>query len=121
MNERSVLDAVRLEASRLGIRLWRNNSGCAYTQDGRLLRYGLANDSAAVNDVMKSADLIGIRPMVIEPWMIGGIAGIFVSVECKASDWKPDNSPRTKAQIVWRDLITALGGEAYITTHAGIL
>jgi hypothetical protein len=119
MKESDVLNAVRLEATQQGVRLWRNNVGATYTRDGSFIRYGLCNESSAVNDVMKSGDLIGIRPMIIEKWMVGGLVGVFVSRECKASDWKPDNSKRTKAQIAWRDLILQLGGDAEIVSGTG--
>ena len=121
MDERSVLDAVRLEASQLGIRLWRNNTGCFYDDTYRLVRYGLANDSTSVNKVLKSGDLIGIRPVVIEQHHLGKVIGQFVSRECKASDWKTDNSDRTKAQMAWCDLINSLGGDAQIVTSIGSL
>ena len=67
-SEASVQAAVRAEASRRGERVWRNNLG-AYTDpaSGQFVRYGLANDSKQLNDVIKSADLIGIRPVVVRP------------------------------------------------------
>ena len=121
MDERSVSDAVRLEASQLGIRLWRNNVGVFTNASGRPVRFGLANDSASTNGILKSADLIGIRPVTIEPRHVGTVIGQFVSRECKASGWKQDNSERTLAQIAWRDLINSLGGDAQITTSVGTL
>lgn len=121
MNERSVTDAVRLEASQLGIRLWRNNVGCFADDYNRLVRYGLANESSAINSVMKSGDLIGIRPVVIESHHVGTTIGQFVSRECKASNWTPDNSNHTKAQMAWCDLINSLGGDAQIVTSVGSL
>ena len=121
MRESDVLNAIRLEASRLSIHLWRNNVGCTYTEDGSFIRYGLANDSSTVNSIIKSGDLIGIRPVVIEPWMVGGIIGQFVSRECKASDWKYTGTPREKAQKAWCDLITARGGDAMIVKGPGSL
>ena len=121
MNERSVIDAVRLEASQLGIRLWRNNSGCFYDDAYRLVRYGLANDSAAANAVLKSGDLIGIRPVLIEQRHVGTVIGQFVSRECKESNWKMNNSDRTRAQVAWCNLINSLGGDAAIVTGIGSL
>lgn len=119
MNERDVIQIVRLEASEKGIRLFRNNVGATYTQDGSFLRYGLANESTQLNSVLKSADLIGIHPVVIEPWMVGGTIGQFVSRECKMSHWKYTGTDREKAQVAWRDLIRSLGGDAEIVTEKG--
>src|SRR5512138_3529682 len=65
-SEASVQAAVRLEAARRGIRLWRNNTGAAQDETGRVIRYGLANDSPAVSRVCKSSDLIGITPVTCQ-------------------------------------------------------
>lgn len=121
MDERDLVNVVRLEASQLGIRLWRNNCGCFSDNNGRLIRYGLANESAAVNAVMKSGDLIGIRPIVIDASMIGKTIGQFVSRECKASNWRLNNNERTRAQVAWCDLINSLGGDAQIVNSVGSL
>ena len=114
MKESDVSNLIRLEASRLGIHLFRNNVGATYTHDGSFIRYGLANESKSMNSLLKSADLIGIRPILIEPWMVGTILGQFVSREIKNTSWKEDNSPRSAAQRNWRDLIIRLGGDATI-------
>ena len=114
MKESDVLNKVRLAEASQGVRLFRNNVGCYYARDGSFIRYGLCNESAEVNRVMKSADLIGIRPVIIEPWMCGATFGMFVSRECKATDFRPDNSKRYLAQVAWRDLINSLGGDAKI-------
>jgi hypothetical protein len=121
MRESDVLNTVRLEAAELGIRLWRNNVGCTYTREGSFIRYGLCNESSAVNKVCKSADLIGIRPLLIEWYHVGTIIGQFVSRECKSSDWKPGNTERDRAQVAWRDLILSLGGDAAIVCGVGSL
>lgn len=123
MGESEVLNIVRLEASKKRVYLWRNNVGATHTESGSFIRYGLANDSKAMNAMLKSGDLIGIRPITIEAWMIGGVIGQFVSRECKASTWKESKKPnaREKAQIAWRDLIRKLGGDAEIVTKEGSL
>lgn len=123
MREADVLNLVRLEASNKRVYLWRNNVGATYTREGSFIRYGLANESKAMNTILKSADLIGIRLVVIEQWMVGGMIGQFVSRECKESKWKESAKPnaREKAQIAWRDLIIRLGGDAAIVTKEGSL
>ena len=67
-SEAAVQAAVRLEAARKGVRLFRNNVGALVDSRGVPVRYGLANDSKQLNEVMKSADLIGWRPLLIEPF-----------------------------------------------------
>lgn len=120
-SESNVQSRVRLEAAEKGVHLWRNNVGAGQLSNGNHIRWGLANDSAAVNALLKSGDLIGIRPMVVTQDMVGKVIGRFVSRECKAEGWHPDGSPRTVAQERWRDLINKLGGDAAIVDDTGSL
>ncbi len=109
--------AVRLDAARQGVHLWRNNVGALVDDRGVPVRYGLANDSRQVNEVIKSADLIGWKPVVITPHMVGMRLGVFVSVECKKADWREgEDRKREAAQKEWARLVTAAGGIAHITT-----
>ena len=70
-SEAAVQTAVRLGATADGGRLWRNNVGATTMDDGSFLRFGLANDSPAMNKQFKSSDLIGIRPVLIQPEHVG--------------------------------------------------
>jgi len=116
MSESYVQSAVRLAAAYAGVPLWRNNVGAGKLADGSFVRWGLANDSTAVNEITKSGDLIGVRPLLITPAMVGHTIGQFVSRECKPIGWKPDHSKRYLAQQRWADLINRLGGDARFTT-----
>ena len=120
-SEAAVQNAVRLEASRKGGRLWRNNVGAGYSDTGDFLRWGLANDSAQVNRTIKSADLIGLRPVLIEPKHVGLVLGQFVSREIKASGWKFSGTEREVAQLNWATLVNTLGGDARFATGEGTL
>lgn len=116
-SEAAVQADVRLLASQAGDRLWRNNVGAGTLEDGCFVRWGLANESARVNEHIKSADLIGIRPVVITPDRVGQTIGQFVSRECKAKGWKlTAGDKRGQAQMRWAELIMAFGGDAKITT-----
>lgn len=120
LSEAAVQTACRVEASRLGRRVWRNNLGV--TQDhetGSFVRYGLANDSAAVNSRLKSADLIGISPRIIQPLDVGGIIGQFVSYECKPAGWRYTGTDREVGQLAWATLVQSLGGDARFVTGLG--
>ena len=121
VSEASVSASVRLEASRKGMRLFRNNVGAAKTDTGSYVRFGLANDSEAVNKIIKSADLIGIKPVVITPGMIGRTIGQFLSREVKESSWRYSGTDREEAQLRWVELITSLGGDAAFATSVGSL
>lgn len=115
MAESSIQAAIRLAASQRGWRLFRNNVGALVDKDGRLIRFGLANDSKQMNATYKSGDLCGIIPRVITQDMVGKVIGQFASVEVKHPDWKPsDRDERYQAQCRWRDLINSLGGYAVI-------
>lgn len=120
-SEAAVLNAVRLEASRIGARVFRNNSGACEDKRGRLIRYGLANDSAAMNKAIKSSDLIGIRPVLITPDMVGCTIGQFVAREVKRADWKYTSTERENAQLRFLELIVSLGGDACFCNDVGSL
>ena len=109
-DESTVSDEVRLKASQLGWRLWRNNVGVAVDKRGIPVRYGLCNESKRMNTKTKSSDLIGIRPVVITQDMVGTTVGVFVAVEVKKSTWKWSGSPRELAQNNFLDIVNKLGG-----------
>lgn len=117
--EAYVQSAVRLEAPRYGCILWRNNVGALRDDRGVPVRYGLANDNRAINDRLKSADLIGIRKVLITPQHVGHVIGQFVSRECKRADWTYKGNAHEIAQMEWVNLLTAWGADAKIVTGTG--
>ena len=121
MSEAGVQSRIRLEAAQAGCYLWRNNVGVLPTDTGRPLRYGLANDSKGVNQKIKSADLIGIRPVLITQEHVGHIIGQFLSREVKEGGWRYSETPREKAQLAWAQLITAKGGDACFAAAEGTI
>ncbi len=121
-SEAAVQAATRVRASQLGWRLWRNNVGAFHDAEKNIhVRYGLANDSPQVNAVVKSGDLIGIRPRVIQPDDIGSLIGQFVSIECKHAGWTYSGDPHETAQANWANLVVSLGGDARFITNEGSL
>ena len=115
--ESHVMDAVRVEASKQGNRLWRNNIGAGMLPNGSFVRWGLGNE-AGMNKIMKSADLIGIKRVLITQEMIGTVIGQFYSVECKTPSWNPKNID--KGQLAWAALVNLLGGCAEFN-NTGVL
>lgn len=110
-DEASVQAAVRLEASRRNWMVWRNNSGAGKLNDGRMIRWGLANESERINKVIKSSDLIGLMPVTITQDMIGQTVGVFTALECKRSDWKGfPTDDRERAQERFLQLVRDYGG-----------
>jgi hypothetical protein len=113
--EGDVVDATRLEATEAGGRLWRNNSGALPDSRGRLIRFGLCNDSPAVNERVKSADLIGVRPVLVRPEHVGRTLGVFVARECKPPGWRYSGRGRERAQLRFLEIVATLGGDAAFT------
>jgi hypothetical protein len=116
-----VQSRVRLEASRKGVTLFRNQVGAMYDERGNFVRFGLANDSAQLNSRIKSADLIGMRPIVITAEMVGRTVGQFVSRECKRGDWSFTGDEHELAQLAWAAFVTSMGGDAAIVNGEGTL
>lgn len=120
-DESYVQSLVRLEAARKGLKLWRNNVGVLTNDAGVPVRYGLANDSKRLNETVKSGDLIGWRPLVITPAMVGGRIAQFVSRECKRPDWRYTGTDRERAQLRWIEAVVSDGGDAKFCNSEGTL
>ncbi len=101
--ESVVQDEIRLEAGRRNVLIMRNNTGaCEDAKTGRIIRYGLMNDSAGLNRKIKSTDLIGITP-----------GGRFVAIEAKREGWTFRKSDtRAVAQRTFIGLVRERGGVA---------
>lgn len=121
VTEAGVQSRVRLEASRKGKRLFRNNVGAGTLADGSFIRWGLANDSAQVNAVCKSSDLIGISAEIITVADVGQRRGRFVAREIKTPGWQYSATEREQAQLKFLELIASYGGDAKFATGEGTL
>jgi len=110
-SEAAAQQLIRLEVAYRGGRVWRNNSGAAQDEaTGRVVRYGLGNDSRAVNAVFKSSDLIGITPVTCP---CGRKYGVFTAYEVKKPGWslRPGDK-RGQAQFNFIKRVVSLGGYA---------
>lgn len=110
-SEARVQDLARLTATKLGWRLFRNNVGVLKDERGIPVRYGLCNDTPAMNKRVKSSDLIGIRPVIITPGMVGTTLGQFVGREIKKSGWQYKGNEHEQAQLRFGEIVTSLGGD----------
>ena len=121
-SESRVQASVRLEASQKGLVIFRNNSGALMDDRGVPVRYGLANESKAMNARIKSSDLIGIRPLLIGPQHVGHTIGQFVARECKHGAWRLSPTDKHEAaQLTFINLVLSLGGDAAFAAGVGTL
>jgi hypothetical protein len=120
-SETAVQTRIRLEASKKGGRLWRNNVGAGMLENGVFIRWGICNDSQQVNQKLKSSDLVGLRPVKITKQHIGLTLGIFVAREVKHAGWKYTGTDREKAQLNFLKLVASLGGDVAFATGEGTL
>lgn len=111
---------IRLDAAKSGLWLTRNNVGALIDERGVPVRYGLANESKAQNEQVKSADLIGIRSILIGPQHVGNVIGQFVSVECKHETWTFKGDKHETSQLNWANFVNSKGGFACFATGPGI-
>lgn len=110
---------VRVEAAQKGIWLTRNNCGSLLDSRGVPVRFGLANESKAQNEAVKSGDLIGIRPVLIGPQHMGRTIGQFVSREMKHEAWTYRGDRHERAQLAWINFVISKGGDAAFATGPG--
>jgi len=115
MNEAELTKLIRLQYANMGCLLWRNNVGACEDKDGRIIRYGLANESKQMNHEIKSSDLIGIHPVIITQEMVGMLIGQFMALECKRPGWKYTGTDREVAQDKFHQLVRSKGGYASFT------
>ncbi len=116
MNEAALQSIVRRDFAFIGP-IWRNNSGACTDATGRLVRYGLGNDSAQINASVKSSDLIAITPVKITADLIGQTLGVFTALEIKSPGWtqRPSDA-RALAQEKFHDIVRKAGGFAGFVT-----
>lgn len=110
---------VRIDAAEKGITLFRNNVGALLDERGVPVRYGLANESKAQNQLVKSADLIGLRPVLIGPHHVGQLIGQFVSREVKHQGWQYSGDKHEVAQLNWCNFVLSKGGDAAFCSGPG--
>lgn len=110
---------VRLDAAENRVWLTRNNVGVLIDKTGRPVRFGLANESKEQNEAVKSADLIGIRAVLIGPQHFGKVIGQLVSREVKHEGWVYTGDEHEVAQLAWANFILSKGGDAAFCTGPG--
>ncbi len=126
MSETPIVKETMIEASKLGLRLFRNNTGMGWAghpiykpqeaikmtiypgdvlvRNARALHAGLCTGSS---------DTIGFTPVVITPEMVGKTVAIFTAVECKTQEGKASEEQRD-----FLSMVKLNGGIAILLKHA---
>lgn len=115
-SEAAVSQRVALAAAEAGIVSWRNNVGAMMDENGNMVRFGLCNDTAALNKRFKSSDRIGINNTPITLDMVGLPRGQFWAREVKKAGWVYTGTEREVAQLAFGQLVIAHGGDFAFTT-----
>ena len=115
-SEAAVQQRVRTALAISGVMNWRNNVGAMMDDKGNMVRFGLCNDTAALNKRIKSSDLIGVSSAPITQAMVGLPRGQFVARECKAQGWKYTGTEHEIAQLKFGQIVIAAGGDFAFTT-----
>lgn len=123
-SEAYVQSLIRLEATRHGCRLWRNNVGAGdvlnrKTGELSFIRWGLCNSSKRENERTKSSDSVGIKPVLITQDMVGTTMGQFIAREFKKENWKKGRDSHTEAQGRFIRIVNSLGGDACFVNKEG--
>ena len=117
-SEAAVAADCRLALGRYGVVTMRNNVGVLEDRNGRPVRYGLCNETPAMNKVLKSADDICILPYTVTPQDIGRKLGIFLGVEHKKANWVYSGDGREAAQSNFQRMVNAAGGVGLFANSA---
>jgi hypothetical protein len=117
MNEKAIQSTVMLAASQAGLTIWRNNTGQAWTGDATRLKDGsvlIRNPRPLHVGLCKgSADLIGIRPVVVTPEMLGQTLAQFTAIEVKTPRGK-----LSEPQARFLAFVESKGGLALVARSA---
>lgn len=101
MRETDISNLIRMTASKLGARLFRNHRGKHLTMDGkRIVETGLAPGAS---------DLIGWTPVTITPEMVGRSVAVFTACEVKSGRRVP-----TTEQGNFLDRVNEAGGIGFV-------
>ena len=120
-SETAVDKEAALALSQEGCRLMRNNVGAFQDKNGQWVRYGLANESKAMNTATKSSDRIGWTIVEITPEMVGRKVAVFTAIEMKKEGYKPSGKAANShyaAQQNFCNTVKKAGGIAGIIDSA---
>lgn len=121
VSENAVASECRVLLGKLDIISMRNNVGVLEDRNGRPVRYGLCNESPAMNKVLKASDDILIIPHIVRPEDVGRKFGIFGAAEYKRKDWKFTGKGREVAQSNFHRMVQAKGGIGFFANNPAVI
>jgi hypothetical protein len=120
--ENKATEDVKLRAAMYNATLMRNNTGVAYTKDGRPVFFGLGNEGKKSNDSIRTSDLVGWTTITVTPEMVGKQVAVFTAPEVKKLGFikKLSYNPNTRehGQNIFREQVINAGGIADFVTCA---
>lgn len=126
--EAPVQASTRIEASRIGARLFRNNRGTFYAMDAvkRLIALVIKGDLAGARmqtgrqriysaglEATGASDLVGDFPVTITPEMVGMTLAVAFYVEVKEPNWKKPSGETEMQQLNFITQANARGAIAF--------
>jgi len=117
-SEAAVASECRLALNQRGIITMRNNVGALKDVKGRMVRFGLCNDTPGMNEVIKSSDDICIIPYVVKPQDVGRKLGVFLGVEHKERNWVFTGKGRETPQANFQRMVSNVGGVGIFANSA---
>lgn len=109
-SEAAVASECDLELAKHGIITMQNNVGALQDKTGRYVRYGLMNETPAMNKAIKSSDRILLISYVVKPQDVGRTLGLFGGVEYKKRKWVYTGEGREVAQATFHRVLASKGG-----------
>lgn len=109
MSEGDLMRRLQIAATRLGARLFRQNTGLAWVGDVRRNRDGsltIRNPRPFRAGVRGMSDLGGWMPVTVTPEMVGKTVAVYVQIEVKAG------TDTTDEQEAWIAVVNKSGGRA---------
>lgn len=91
LSESEITNKIRLAASKLGAKIFRNNVGLIKDAKGRIHRFGLCKGSS---------DLIGYVPIEITQDMVGKKIAVFSAIEAKAAKGKASDDQKNFIRVI---------------------
>lgn len=114
--EAKAKDNVLLRANQWNARLFKNNSGVAYTQGGRPVFFGLGNEGKKTAEDIRTPDDVGWTEVTITPEMVGKKIAVFTCIDSKKLGFIVKNNytkgTREYGQNKFFDIVKNAGGIA---------